>query len=82
MSENGHDLHAEFPQHHDVLHTLKVESGAFRDLAERYHAVAQEIHRIDNGMEGASDQRLEDLKKRRLQMLDQVSAMILEKKAA
>jgi uncharacterized protein len=82
MSENGHDLHAEFPQHRDVLRTLKVENDTFRELSDRYHSVAQEIHRIENGIEAASDQRLEDLKKRRLQMLDQVSAMISEAQEA
>ncbi|EQB06416.1 hypothetical protein L288_11230 [Sphingobium quisquiliarum P25] len=82
MSENGHDLHAEFPQHRAVLHDLKVENASFRELSARYHEIAQEISRIEAGIEPASDQRLEDLKKHRLQMLDQVSAMIAEKQAA
>tara|TARA_B100000378_G_scaffold81451_1_gene63821 strand:+ start:1419 stop:1667 length:249 start_codon:yes stop_codon:yes gene_type:complete len=82
VSENGHDLQAEFPEHRAILHTLKIESAAYRDLAARYHALAQEISRIEAGIEAASDERLEDLKKRRLQLLDNVSSMIMERKAA
>ncbi|MDX3910959.1 MAG: DUF465 domain-containing protein [Sphingobium sp.] len=82
MSENGHDLHAEFPAHREILHRLKVEDAAFRDVSDRYHAVAQEIHRIENGIEPASDQRLEDLKKQRLATLDQVASLIADKQDA
>lgn len=76
MSHTPHDLHAEFPQHADLLHDLKLKDAHFQRIAERYHEVNREIHRIEVEVEAASDFRLEDLKKQRLVMLDEVSEML------
>ena len=80
MSEVGHDLHALFPGEASHLHALKVESGPFRALAERHHLLSREIARIESGMGAASDERIEELKKQRLDLLDQVAVMIAERK--
>ena len=81
MSELGHDLHAEFPDHQMALHSLKLESEHFRALAQQHHDLAQKIYRIDGGLDAASDTRLEMLKKQRLGVLDQIAAMIAEREA-
>lgn len=80
MSEVGHDLHSLFPGDASHLHALKVESGPFRSLAERHHLLSREIARIEDGLDPASDERLEELKKQRLDLLDQVAAMIAQRK--
>lgn len=80
MSEVGHDFHALFPGEALHLHALKVESGPFRGLAERHHLLSREIARIESGVDAASDERLEELKKQRLNLLDQVAAMIADRK--
>ncbi len=59
---------------------LKTGNEHFGKLAAQYHDVNREIHRIDSGLEPASDDRTEQLKKERLAILDQVSVMILEVK--
>ena len=82
MSHVPHDLHEEFPQDVEVLHALKTGSSHFVGLADRYHAVNREIHRIDSGVEAASDDHAEQLKRQRLAMLDEISAMIAKAKAA
>jgi uncharacterized protein YdcH (DUF465 family) len=82
MSETGHDLHAEFPADRDVLHSLKLDSEVYRALADHYHALTQDIARIESGLAPASDDRLEELKKQRLQALDEVAALIAAQKAA
>lgn len=82
MSDNGHDLHDAFPGEADALHRLKLESEAFRMMAQRHHLLAKAIHRIEAGIEAASDQRLEELKKERLTILDEVAALIAGAKAA
>ncbi len=79
MSENGHDLHALFPAQREILHTLKLNSAHYRQLADRHHALAQEITRIEAGTEPASDDRLEGLKKQRLGLLDEIAALIAER---
>jgi uncharacterized protein YdcH (DUF465 family) len=76
MSHTPHDLHAEFPEHGDVLHRLKLEDRHFQTLSERYHDLNREIHRVETGVEAGSDDRLEELKKQRLAMLDEVRGMI------
>lgn len=76
MSHVAHELHSEFPQHADLLHRLKMTDSHFQRIAERYHEVNREIHRVEAEIEASSDARLEDLKKQRLAMLDEVAGMI------
>ncbi|MCB4860377.1 DUF465 domain-containing protein [Sphingobium sp. PNB] len=82
MSELGHDLHALFPAQREILHALKLESAHYRDLADRHHELAQQIYRMEAGLDAASDDRLEGLKKQRLSLLDEVAAMIAERQDA
>ena len=82
MSELGHDLQAEFPADRAILHDLKLESEHFRVLADQHHGLTQQIYRIEGGLEAASDDRLETLKKQRLRLLDEIAALIAVRKAA
>ena len=82
MSHFLHDLHSEFPDDGEILHQLKVSDLRFPALAEEYHTENKEIQRIESGIEASSDGRLDELKKRRLLMLDEVSAMIDKAKTA
>lgn len=82
MSETGHDLHSEFPADRKILLQLKRESARFQALADRHHGLTQEIYRIEGGLAPASDERLEELKKQRLTVLDEVAGIIALQKAA
>lgn len=82
MSHTPHDLRDEFPDAHDVLHTLKIGNAHFASLADRYHDVNREIHRIEVEVEAASDVRSEDLKKERLRLFDEIAQMVRAAKAA
>jgi uncharacterized protein len=81
MTHTPHDLHAEFPDDAEVLHTLKSNNGHFARQADRYHDINREIHRIEIGANAASDIRTEVLKKDRLALLDEIAEMIAEAKA-
>ena len=81
MSHVPHELHDEFPGDAEVLHALKLAGGHYQRISEQYHEVNREIHRIEAEVEAASDSRLEDLKKRRLVILDEVAQMISRHKA-
>ncbi|MCP5396521.1 MAG: DUF465 domain-containing protein [Sphingomonadaceae bacterium] len=81
MSHTPHELADEFPQDHEILHTLKMNNAHFVTLSERYHEVNREIHRIESEVEAASDDRAEDLKKQRLSLVDEISKMISAEKA-
>ncbi len=76
MSEAGHDLHHEFPTDAAVLHELKLKNEHFRRLSDRHHDLTRDISRVESGLEAASDDRLEVLKKQRLTLLDEIAAMI------
>jgi uncharacterized protein YdcH (DUF465 family) len=76
MSHTPHDLHSEFPEAGDVLHRLKLEDAHFVTLADRYHEVNGEIHRSEAEVEPVSDEHADELKKRRLALLDEIAAMV------
>ncbi|GGC35986.1 hypothetical protein GCM10011371_24180 [Novosphingobium marinum] len=78
MSHTPHELSEEFPNDAEVLHRLKVSDPHFASLAERYHVLNREIHRIEAGVEASSDERAEVLKKERLSLLDSIGGMIAE----
>ena len=82
MTHVSHELHAEFPEDAEILHSLKVGDPKFAKLADHYHDLNREIHRIESGVEAASDDRLEGLKKQRLTLLDDVAQIIAKSKAA
>ena len=76
MTHVPHELHEEFPESGEALHQLKMENPHFAKLAEEYHEINREIHRIEADVEAASDVRTEDLKKRRLALKDEVAQML------
>lgn len=78
MSHTPHDLYSEFPDATEALHALKTANEHFGKIAAQYHDLNREIHRIDSGIELASDDRTEQLKKERLAILDEVATMIRE----
>lgn len=82
MSHTPHELHDEFPEAAQKIHDLKVGNPHFATLADRYHVLNREIHRIDSGIEPASDDRTETLKKERLSLLDEVAKMLNDGQAA
>lgn len=81
MSNTPHELAAEFPNDHALLHDLKLTNAHFVTLADRYHAVNGEIHRIEAGVENTSDEYAETLKKQRLALIDEIAAIIAQAKA-
>ncbi|TIX51598.1 YdcH family protein [Alteraurantiacibacter aquimixticola] len=82
MSHTPHELADEFPQDHAVLHRLKMEDAHFARLAEEYHEVNREIHRIESEVEAASDDRAEELKKQRLALADEIGAIVAKARTA
>lgn len=71
-----HELHDEFPHDAGTLRRLKLGDTHFCNLAERYHAVNRAIHRIEAEIEPCSDSHAERLKKQRLNLLDEIAAML------
>lgn len=56
---------------------LKLNNAHFKHLLEQYQTVDEEIVRIETELEPASDARTEQLKRRRLQLKDELMALVL-----
>ncbi len=78
MLTEKHDLLHEFPEHRDAIHELKLSDAHFARLFDEYHDVDHEVHRIETGIENTSDDYLEERKKRRLYLKDELYRMIRE----
>ena len=76
MFNEKHDLLHELPEHRDTIHQLKISDRHFANLFDEYHEVDHEIHRIEAEVEPTSDAYLEDRKKQRLNLKDQLYRMI------
>ena len=78
MSHVPHELADEFPDHADRLHELKISNTHFARIAEEYHALNREIHRIEAGVEPATDERTTNLRKQRLEMKDEINLLLTD----
>lgn len=76
MYNEKHDLVHELPEYRDTIHNLKTTNHHFSKLFDEYHEVDHEIHRIETGVETPSDEYLEERKKLRLNLKDQLFEMI------
>ena len=66
-------LSEEFAGRSTEIHALKASDPAFGALLERNHELWAEIQRIQESIQPAEDAVLEDLEKRRLKGLDEIS---------
>ncbi len=76
MAHTPHELAEVFPDQKDLIHRLKMQDAHFARLADEYHEVNRAIHRIEAEIEPTSDAHAEELKKQRLALTDEISAML------
>jgi len=75
-SHTPHELHEEFPEHAETIHRLKLEDSHFAKLAEQYHEVNRDVHRMETEVEPVSEQTERELRKRRMQLKDEIAAYL------
>ncbi|MEO0061890.1 MAG: hypothetical protein RLZZ08_450 [Pseudomonadota bacterium] len=80
MSHTPHELADQFDA--KALHSLKQRDAHFAKLADQYHDLNREIHRIEAEVEPASDEHCESLKKQRLGLLDEIAGMLAKERGA
>lgn len=73
-----HDLHHEFPGMDARISELKVENAHFKKLADEYDEVNHAVYRIESGVENTSDETLNNLRKQRLQLKDELYALLTQ----
>lgn len=71
-----HDIVHEFPQLKDKIHTLKTTNHHFARLYTEYDALNHEIAKVETGGAVMMDEALEDLKKKRLKLKDEIVKML------
>lgn len=80
MQYEHHGLVHEFPEYREKIHNLKMNDVHFRTLFDKYHELDREVFRVENNIEPRSDATLEDLKKRRLSLKDELFQMLKNNK--
>ena len=81
MLNEKHDLVHELPEHKDAIHNLKMNDNHFARLFDEYHETDHEVHRIETGAENTADDYLDQRKKRRLQLKDELLSIIKKTKS-
>lgn len=71
-----HDITHEFPQLKDKIHSLKTTHHHFARLYSAYDEVNHTIAKVETGGGVMSDEALEDLKKQRLKLKDEIVQML------
>ncbi|MBX3686630.1 MAG: YdcH family protein [Rhodocyclaceae bacterium] len=77
-----HDLHHEFPEHGEAIHGLKLSNAHFARLFDEYHEVNKHVQRVETLAELATDAELEELKKQRLKLKDELYAILKSQETA
>jgi len=67
-----HDLLHEFPEMKEKIHELKMSDNHFKKLFDEYHELDHAIHRIETGAEISTDEHLTELRKKRVNLKDQL----------
>ncbi len=76
MSHVPHELAEELPELKDQIHKLKTTDAHFARLFDSYHDVNREIHRTEAAGVNIADEHHEELKRRRLQLKDELFGML------
>lgn len=77
-----HPLTTEFPEYKNIIATLNVKDGYFHNLMEEYDRIDDEICRIEENLQWATDQEIEELKLRRVYLKDKLYSMLRHAPAA
>jgi uncharacterized protein YdcH (DUF465 family) len=75
------ELDEMFPAQKALIHALKQSDHHFAKLADRYHELNRAVHRMETNVEPVSDETMEMERKKRLQVLDEISEMIAKSAA-
>ena len=73
MSNTPNELSEQFPESIEKMRELKISDAHFAKLFEDYHELNRDIHRAETNVEPTDDFHMEDMRKHRLALLDEIS---------
>jgi len=76
MHIDQHALVHELPEFRDKIHELKLNNAHFEKLFDKYHELDHEITRIEDGVEVSDDAYIEQRKRERLKLKDEMFVML------
>jgi len=65
-----HPFLSEFPEHRETIRRLRLADNQFRKMFEEYHQLDDSICRIEEDIEFATDQEIDELKFKRAKLKD------------
>ncbi|MBC7436458.1 MAG: DUF465 domain-containing protein [Bdellovibrionales bacterium] len=71
-----HDIATEFPHLSDKIHEMKTTNAHFAKLYTGYDETNREIQKSELGGNAMADEALEELKKQRLKLKDELVQML------
>ena len=81
MNVDHHDLHHEFPEYAETIRALKIGNLQFGKLFLEYNELTAAIEDLETKDSPVADPVLEDMKKLRLRLKDELYAMLVAHKA-
>lgn len=76
MSNVPHELAEEFPEHVEKIHEMKTGNAHFAKLFDAYHEINRAIHRAETNIEPTDDFNMEDMRKQRMRLKDEIYGML------
>jgi hypothetical protein len=78
MLGEHHGLLHEFPDYRERIHELKMSDAHFHNLMEQYDEVNKKVEHLEQKGEPVADETLEELKKQRLHLKDEIYHRLTE----
>lgn len=76
MTIENHTLINEFPDLKEQIHSLKTGNHHFSRLFDEYNDVDREVRRLEGEGSPKADETMEELKKKRLALKDELYGML------
>jgi len=73
MTHTPHELAEEFPEYAEAIHQLKMTDSHFKKLADEYHNVNRQVHRMEVEVEPVSSDTEKHTRERRVHLKDQIA---------
>ena len=72
MSNTPHALTEDFPEHVEKIAEMKAADAHFAKLTDEYHEINRAVHRAETDVEPTDDLHLQEMRKQRAHLKDQI----------
>lgn len=76
MTHVPHELAEEFPNQIEEMGALKARDSHFARLFDEYHVLNRSIHRAETDLEPTDDFHMQEMRKQRLHLKDEIAACL------